>query len=476
MTTKFRNIDGRGRPYRALCAGLVATGTLAAAGGAQAQVPQLPASYVVATYTNPVNATTTQHVYSGKSYFSAMCYDTYNGARANGTIPTAQDVPNSCANLDRLINAVPVSFLSLGVAPNRQNDGGNQWSGNNDDAEWIDPNRSFGGQKSSYTWNGPSGMDAPNYNVVANGGTIQGYYGQWGQNAAYSDQYYNAGNHFTAFNGNGSLDNGSPNPDGTSEIGCNTVADCPAPSGPANGTGTVQFYLPAQCRTFPGVSAYSGGKAGVCRWNNYRFLLTGTYYPTFDNQVNLSAGKVKFGNSNWAGSWAGAGTDGDTNWVLFQASNTIMPGLLATQWGRMFAGVHIVSTTMNIFGSMYQDPFRGQQIGLVWDLATPTYNTNIATSWDAVEPIVPQASGTSCGGSTPTDYTNGGGHGFNGCGCHLSMVTDDTAADSTNRLASETFAWLDNDSHDVKLAAYYNYKFICNYNATAFPWNVGVTN
>ena len=206
---------------------------------------------------------------------------------------------------------------------------------------------------------------------------------------------------------------------------------------------------------------------GVCRYNNYRFLVTSTYgdgqdqnnkyvtngFPRFRNQVNLSGGQVRLGNSQFAGGWAQAGTDGGVNWVILQAENTVMPALLATQWGRIFAGVHFVSATMNVSGQnasvtnpVYQDNTR-----LVYTFLQ--FNANLATSvtlaWDASMNSIPLNHGTGCG-TDPTNFTAGGGQGFNGCGCMVSMAVDTTQAAAVNRVTTESYQTIiQDDTKDV---------------------------
>ncbi len=509
MRTKNRLIGESVHRYRWL-SGLMLTAAVALVLPGRGDAAGIPAPIITGSSTPPITTgclnsggnsipcpPVSAVLTSGHGYFTAMCYSNYTAARAvTPALVGLTDLPGACDGLstdqygvsDLMKNTPNGSFTGFDFGNVYTGDTGThqlahdqsnwwgatthydeQYYGNADDTYWLDTEKSSYGQDTNY-------IDRPGGYSNSGGDQVYTCCSWWGApQYAYSTQrQLYSDSHVSYFSGHGSLDNGSPNADGVSETPCNKDSECTA-SIPAG------FYAPALCRSFPGSLPAGDAHKGVCRYNNYRYLLTSTYGdnpgPTgplygkakFDNQTNISGGQVRLGESPFSGDWAGVGTNGGVNWVIFQAENVIEPALFASEWGRMFSGVHAISATMNVTAA---NPNAAVPItsGVYYDTkrviaAMFQFNANadasISLAWNVATVGLPAVDGTACG---KADFSQGGRQGYNGCGCQVTMVVDSTQALALNRITNETFNQvIQDDSKDIKAANYYNYRFVCNY-------------
>jgi hypothetical protein len=81
---------------------------------------------------------------------------------------------------------------------------------------------------------------------------------------------------------------------------------------------------------------------------------------------------------------------------------------------------------------------------------------------------VGQREGGPCGKS---DWSQGGGEGFNGCGCNVVYAEDSTLNLAVWHVNTEGWAAVVSDSNDAAKGAYYGVRYFCNYNVNAYSWD-----
>lgn len=236
--------------------------------------------------------------------------------------------------------------------------------------------------------------------------------------------------------------------DGCSSQACTTTAACTTPVAGAQ--------LPGTCRFSP------FDKARCCYMVD-RAAVTSGQFDISSHIVNYTGGQVRWGESANSGAWAGAGTNGGTNLVVLDISHGILP----TFWFQILrnanAGVHMIATLMTAGGDTDNVPDRGSTFARMW-AANP--NGNVAQAWLDTMSALPKGEGNACG--------NQGGHGFNGCGCHIVVAMDSTPQGAANKM-SEDWSDLRNDERDAKGNNAYSARWQCNYtlsSAGASAWEL----
>ena len=167
--------------------------------------------------------------------------------------------------------------------------------------------------------------------------------------------------------------------------------------------------------------------------------------------INYTAGPVRWGESTNSGPWAGAGTNGGTNLVVLDISHGVLPTFWYQTLRNASAGVHMIATLMTGGGDTMNSAKRGSTFARMW-AANP--NGNAAQAWLDTMSALPKSEGQPCG--------NEGGHGFNGCGCHIVVAMDSTAQGATSKMNED---WIDlrSDERDAKGNNWYSARWQCNY-------------
>ena len=223
------------------------------------------------------------------------------------------------------------------------------------------------------------------------------------------------------------------------------------------------FTPPAgHCQSSPGNGP---SNTGQCCYDSNRYLITHSSNDQYGGNVGYSTNWVKFGESAYSTNWAGAGTNGGTNVVIIDASWPVMANFGWNQLGPFFAGMRIVAATQPVWGDQANVADRGAAFA---HPATQNINSSVYSAWPAAMSLLAYNEGSPCGAS---DYSQGGGHGFNGCGCNLVI-----AADASQTLVSTdtTASWLalQNDLSDAFSKNYYTWNATCNYDSSTFQWSL----
>jgi hypothetical protein len=94
---------------------------------------------------------------------------------------------------------------------------------------------------------------------------------------------------------------------------------------------------------------------------------------------------------------------------------------------------------------------------------TANVNSSIAISWtDTINSI---SGGTSC-------PFGGGGHGISGCGAHITVSADSTLDRANWSRDTETWVQVRNDGNDSDGKAWFSWRFTCNYDCNAHPFQL----
>jgi hypothetical protein len=225
---------------------------------------------------------------------------------------------------------------------------------------------------------------------------------------------------------------------GCSTTSCTSTSQC---TNPTSGGGR----LPGSCRFSP------LDNPRCCYMVDRMAVVQGTF-ANLNNQVNYTGGPIRWGESPQSGGWAGAGTDGGTNVVVLDISHGILPTFWYQTLVNANAGVQLIGTLMTAGGDTANVPQRGSTFASFY---RANENTRVSDGWLNTMNSLPSNLGSSCPGG-------GGGHGFNGCGCHIIFGMDKTA---DRAAASMTEGWvhITQDSNDALGNQFYSVRWLCNY-------------
>jgi hypothetical protein len=232
---------------------------------------------------------------------------------------------------------------------------------------------------------------------------------------------------------------------------CNTSADCMSPPPGATGNGV--------CRASPPNNRF-------CVYPSHRLAVTSSWADRHGHVVDYTSGQVAFGEGYY-GNIFNAGTNGGVNLAVFDISHGVTSPFWLNELLPLFAGVHLFATIMPINGDTANMPNRGSTLASQY-AANP--NGSVAQAWMETMNGIPQYGTWGCGASVWNDYTNGGGHGINGCGCYFVMSVDSNQYWTDWHIYSEGWQGLKNDGMDADGAAWHTWMAICNYDSWTHPW------
>jgi hypothetical protein len=236
------------------------------------------------------------------------------------------------------------------------------------------------------------------------------------------------------FTGHGIIDDGC-----STQQACATTAACTTPSVAAG-------------ERMPGTCRFSPIDKPRCCYMVDRAARTFGSADKILGIVNYTRGPVRWGESPSSGPWARAGTDGGTNLVVLDISHGILPPFWNETLRNAFSGVHMIATLMTAGGDTANVTSRGAVFAKLW--AGNQYGS-VAQAWLDTMLWVPFFDGDPC--------TNlGGGHGFNGCGCHI-VVAMDATEQGVARKISENWIDLRSDDNDGQGNAWSSVRWQCNY-------------
>jgi hypothetical protein len=200
--------------------------------------------------------------------------------------------------------------------------------------------------------------------------------------------------------------------------------------------------------------------AGRCFYSDPKFIWVDDTSTPYCEGIDLTTGAVRLGESVNSGAFAGAGTNGGINAALLEISCGVTPEFWISQYADLFAGVSSVNTTMAT--RQGSDVISVAYRGKAWaDRYVANQNSSVAGSWgDALNSV-------SGGGGCPF---GGGGHGWVGCGAHVSMAVDTSQSLADWSLHTESWTQLRDESNDPNGTGWMSVIFTCNYDCIAHPW------
>jgi len=255
-------------------------------------------------------------------------------------------------------------------------------------------------------------------------------------NAQGIDQIYfdRAGTAVSYFTGHGIITHGC------SAQSCTTTSACMSPNIAAG------ERMPASCRFSPLDNprcCYMVDRAAVTQGSGDRF----------NGIVNYTGGPIRWGESPQSGPWAGAGTNGGTNLVVLDISHGILPTFWYPTLRNANAGVQLIATLMTAGGDTANVAQRGATLASFY---RANEWTRVSTSWKDTMNSLPSSLGLPCA------QTGGGGHGFNGCGCHIIVGMDITLERALGSMR-EGWVHLADDSNDAFGNQFFAAEWLCNY-------------
>jgi hypothetical protein len=123
----------------------------------------------------------------------------------------------------------------------------------------------------------------------------------------------------------------------------------------------------------------------------------------------------------------------------------------------------MIATLMTAGGDTANVADRGATFARLW-AANP--NGNVAQAWLDTMSALPKSEGQACGKE--------GGHGFNGCGCHIVVAMDNTPQRAARKM-NEGWIDLQADPNDAKGNNWYTARWQCNYtlpSGSASAWEL----
>jgi hypothetical protein len=204
---------------------------------------------------------------------------------------------------------------------------------------------------------------------------------------------------------------------------------------------------------------------GQCCYATEHALQVNGGVVSFNNTINYDSGYVAWGESGYSGAWGGAGTNGQDNLVVINAS---WPSTQNYGWNNLvigavgpptLAGARLIATVMPTDGDYDDIADRGSAFA-TYSITNPTYA--VFDAWtDAINDLDGGAPGDNCPG----------GYGFNGCGCHYVIAT---GVSESQALEHSNEVWLDlqNDANDTTGNVWEVWGKNCNYNLETYPSNL----
>lgn len=218
----------------------------------------------------------------------------------------------------------------------------------------------------------------------------------------------------------------------------------------------------------------NAASSSACIANSSRLLVTSSTDDIHNHDITYSTGKAKWGEDLETGSWAGAGTNGGTNCVFVDNSCGVRSPFWWSQTEPAFAGTALInfvmptSNTVNAGSSDYaQYSLRGEFLAN-YALANPNGTAN--NGWFYVEDTIRPDFGSGCP-NLDSDFSYGGGHGILGCGAHISIAYDSSAAAAHYDIYSLTWLNLRNDTYESHGNSNGLARWHCNYNCDAYGLN-----
>lgn len=186
------------------------------------------------------------------------------------------------------------------------------------------------------------------------------------------------------------------------------------------------------------------------------------------NYIYWGSGGVALGEStggNNPGWRSGAAENGGVNLVVAHSSVAAEANNLWDEYNSAFAGLHIFSFMMpQWYADAIDSPYFGSELAYQWQNNS---TSSVAIAWsNGVEQNDPVADGQACG---LAGFSQGGGHGFSGCGCYVSMSVDASATLVEWHATSEDWDDLQVNGYDGIGTGYYWWVSTCNYDVQTWP-------
>jgi hypothetical protein len=236
---------------------------------------------------------------------------------------------------------------------------------------------------------------------------------------------------------------------------CTSSAQCNSPPPGVSGNGF--------CRTAP-----PNKTSGFCVYSSPRALVTASSSDKRGHFIRYGNGQTALGEGYY-GNISGAGTNGGVNLAVLDISHGVTAMFWHPELTPAFAGLHLLATIMPISGDTANMPNRGSTFANQY-VANP--NGSVALAWMETLNSLPQYGTWACGAQVWNDYTHGGGHGINGCGCNFIMSVDSSSYWSNWHINNENWTALSQDSDDANGLSWFTWMALCNYDLASYPWGL----
>jgi hypothetical protein len=199
----------------------------------------------------------------------------------------------------------------------------------------------------------------------------------------------------------------------------------------------------------------------ACVYDSPRHLYTCGNNDQLNHRVDYSSGAVALGESSNSGAWRRAGTNGGTNFAIFDISCAVRPNLQNWEVWNTFGGMHNLATLMptDTHSDAWDSSERGSLFAAYYT-ANPYSAPGVA--WQSMINSVPSTEGATCDNV-------GGYHGFAGCGANIVISLASTA--SVASWMNQYQNWIDvsSDGNDSTAGSSMKYSYVCNYDCVTYP-------
>lgn len=152
--------------------------------------------------------------------------------------------------------------------------------------------------------------------------------------------------------------------------------------------------------------------------------------------------------------------------VVLDVSHGVTAMFAWSELSPMFAGVRLVAVVQPILGDTRNVATRGSTLASKY-AANPT--GPVGHAWGDTLNSLGAQDGDSCGRA---NYSQGGGHGINGCGCNFTMAVDSSQYWAQQDIDYQSWSQFTNESYDADGSGWYEWRATCNYDSSSYKWGL----
>jgi hypothetical protein len=244
---------------------------------------------------------------------------------------------------------------------------------------------------------------------------------------------------------------------------------------PANGpscTASSQCNSPPAGSSLPGACIGSGpptNSPGRCTYLRDRnFVINGVPFNQYGGYLDYTnGGIIKWGENRYTGNWAGASTNGGSNFSIISNSCGLRPPYYYQETRNLFAGLQLLGIIMPITANSddVDAPDRGTYVAQGY---AQNANSSVGLSFAYSILSMAQSEGGGCPAGAP-NYTYGGGHGIGGCGASDAISAASTASEAQGKATVESWYDMNDPSLNGTGNGYFYVRLVCNYDCNTYP-------